>query len=101
MNAKNQKIVIIGAPGSGKTTLIELLIQKGARMAGPGEFSLRAFMNGKMDLSQTEAIADLISSTSNSHLDTSLNVTFPLSTLIFKVLSSLLIEASFLIFEKS
>ena len=35
-------------------------------MAGPGEFSLRAFMNGKMDLSQTEAIADLISSTSKA-----------------------------------
>lgn len=46
--------------------ILELLIQKGARMAGPGEFSLRAFMNGKMDLSQTEAIADLISSTSSA-----------------------------------
>ncbi len=46
--------------------ILKLLIQKGARMAGPGEFSLRAFMNGKMDLSQTEAIADLISSTSKA-----------------------------------
>jgi tRNA modification GTPase len=46
--------------------ILELLIQKGARMAGSGEFSLRAFMNGKMDLSQTEAIADLISSTSKA-----------------------------------
>jgi tRNA modification GTPase len=46
--------------------ILELLIQKGARMAGPGEFSLRTFMNGKMDLSQTEAIADLISSTSKA-----------------------------------
>lgn len=46
--------------------ILKLLIQKGARMAGPGEFSLRTFMNGKMDLSQTEAIADLISSTSKA-----------------------------------
>jgi tRNA modification GTPase len=46
--------------------ILELLIHQGARMAGPGEFSLRAFMNGKMDLSQTEAIADLISSTSKA-----------------------------------
>lgn len=46
--------------------ILEVLIDKGARMAGPGEFSLRAFMNGKMDLSQTEAIADLISSSSKA-----------------------------------
>ena len=46
--------------------ILELLIAKGARMAGPGEFSLRAFMNGKMDLSQTEAIADLISANSKA-----------------------------------
>ena len=46
--------------------IIELLIENGARMAKPGEFSMRAFMNGKMDLSQTEAIADLISSTSKA-----------------------------------
>lgn len=41
--------------------IINLLLTKGARLAKPGEFSMRAFMNGKMDLSQTEAIADLIS----------------------------------------
>ncbi len=34
--------------------ILRLLIQKGARLAGPGEFSLRAFLNKKMDLSQTE-----------------------------------------------
>jgi tRNA modification GTPase len=46
--------------------ILELLILNGARMAGPGEFSLRAFMNSKMDLSQTEAIADLISANSKA-----------------------------------
>ncbi len=42
--------------------IIKLLLSKGARMAEPGEFSKRAFLNGKMDLSQAEAVADLISS---------------------------------------
>ena len=37
--------------------ILNLLIEKGVRMAQPGEFSMRAFMNGKMDLSQTEAVA--------------------------------------------
>lgn len=46
--------------------ILELLLKKGARLAGPGEFSLRAFLNGKMDLSQTEAVADLIASTSEA-----------------------------------
>ncbi|EHG24833.1 tRNA modification GTPase TrmE [Alloprevotella rava F0323] len=47
---------------------IELLIQAGCAMAEPGEFTKRAFLNGKMDLSQAEAVADLItSSTKASH----------------------------------
>ena len=44
--------------------IIELFLEKGARLAQPGEFTLRAFLNGKMDLSQAEAVADLIASTS-------------------------------------
>ena len=40
--------------------VLELLIDNGCRMARPGEFSMRAFLNGKMDLSQAEAVADLI-----------------------------------------
>jgi len=43
------------------TQLVELLIRSGARLAEPGEFTLRAFLNGRIDLSQAEAIADLIS----------------------------------------
>ena len=46
--------------------LIQLFIKNGARMAEPGEFTLRAFLNGQMDLSQAEAVADLIASTSES-----------------------------------
>ena len=43
--------------------ILELLLKSGARMARPGEFTQRAFLNGKMDLSQAEAVADLIYST--------------------------------------
>jgi len=42
--------------------VLELLVQNGCRMANPGEFTQRAFLNGKMDLSQAEAVADLIAS---------------------------------------
>ena len=42
--------------------IIQLFIQEGIRPAQPGEFTLRAFVNGKMDLSQAEAVADLIAS---------------------------------------
>ena len=46
--------------------VLELLIQHGCRMANPGEYTLRAFLNGKMDLSQAEAVADLIASTNKA-----------------------------------
>lgn len=46
--------------------ILQLLIKEGARMARPGEFTQRAFLNGKMDLSQAEAVADLIFSTNAS-----------------------------------
>ena len=46
--------------------VIELLIQNGCRMARPGEFTQRAYLNGKMDLSQAEAVADLIASTNQA-----------------------------------
>ncbi len=42
--------------------IIQLFLRNGCRMASAGEFTLRAFLNGKMDLSQAEAVADLISS---------------------------------------
>lgn len=46
--------------------VLQLLIKNGCRMAQPGEFTQRAFLNGKMDLSQAEAVADLIASSSAS-----------------------------------
>ena len=44
--------------------VMQLLVRQGCRTAGPGEFTQRAFLNGKMDLSQAEAVADLIASSS-------------------------------------
>ena len=46
--------------------VLELLIQQGCRMANPGEFTQRAYLNGKMDLTQAEAVADLIASTNQA-----------------------------------
>ena len=47
-------------------TILELLVQNNVRMAQPGEFTQRAFMNGKLDLAQAEAVADLIASESKA-----------------------------------
>jgi len=46
--------------------IIQLFLRKGCRIANPGEFTLRAFLNGKLDLSQAEAVADLIASDSEA-----------------------------------
>lgn len=46
--------------------LIRLFVSKGARPAKPGEFTMRAFLNGQLDLSQAEAVADLIASSSEA-----------------------------------
>ena len=46
--------------------VLELLVQAGCRMANPGEFTQRAYLNGKLDLSQAEAVADLIASTNKA-----------------------------------
>ena len=47
-------------------TILSLLVEKGCLMAQPGEFTQRAFLNGKMDLTQAEAVADLIASSNAS-----------------------------------
>ena len=46
--------------------VLELLIANGCRMAEPGEYTMRAYLNGKLDLSQAEAVADLIASTNSA-----------------------------------
>ena len=48
------------------TEIVDLFLNVGARYAEPGEFTKRAFMNGKMDLAQAEAVADIISSTTST-----------------------------------
>lgn len=54
-------------------TILMLLIKSGARLAGPGEFTRRAFLNGKMDLTQAEAIADIIDARSRYGLKIAVN----------------------------
>ena len=53
--------------------ILRLLCDAGARMAEPGEFTRRAFVNGKMDLAQAEAVADVISSSSSASLKVAMN----------------------------
>src|SRR5690554_2909776 len=52
--------------------VLEILLQNGARLAGPGEFSKRAFLNGRIDLSQAEGIIDIINSKTGKGLDLAL-----------------------------
>ena len=52
-----------------KQQVIELLLRNGARIANHGEYTLRAFMNGKLDLSQAEAVSDLIATNSKASHD--------------------------------
>lgn len=53
--------------------ILTLLISKGARMAKPGEFTMRAFLNGKMDLTQAEAVADLIAAQTQASHDVAMH----------------------------
>lgn len=61
-----EDVVEISCHGSTyiQQSILQLLISKGASLAQPGEFTQRAFLNGKMDLSQAESVADLIASSS-------------------------------------
>ncbi|MBU8892290.1 MAG: tRNA uridine-5-carboxymethylaminomethyl(34) synthesis GTPase MnmE [Bacteroidales bacterium] len=61
-----EDIVEISCHGSEfvQQQILQLFIKNGARLAKPGEYTMRAFLNGKMDLSQAEAVADLIASSS-------------------------------------
>lgn len=63
-----ENVVEISCHGSNYIieSIIKLLIKNGARAAKPGEFTLRAFLNGQLDLSQAEAVADLIASNSKA-----------------------------------
>ena len=52
--------------------ILDLLIREGARHAEPGEFTKRAFLNGKIDLTQAEAVLDLIKAKSERALQTAI-----------------------------
>lgn len=70
-----EDVVEIGCHGSVyiQQRILQVLISHGARMARPGEFTQRAFLNGKMDLSQAEAVADLIASTNRTSQKVAIN----------------------------
>lgn len=69
-----ENIIEISCHGSPflQQKIIEAIIEKGARLAKPGEFTLRAFLHGKLDLAQAEAVADLIASNSEAAKNTAL-----------------------------
>ncbi|WP_428331530.1 tRNA uridine-5-carboxymethylaminomethyl(34) synthesis GTPase MnmE [Mucilaginibacter sp.] len=70
-----ENVVEISCHGSNYIieSILKLLIKKGARSAKAGEFTLRAFLNGQLDLSQAEAVADLIASNSKASQQVALN----------------------------
>ena len=70
-----ENVVEISCHGSTyiQQEILQLFIRKGAKPAQPGEFTLRAFLNKKMDLSQAEAVADLIASESKAAHEVALN----------------------------
>ena len=67
-SATGENIVEISCHGGDFATqlILDTVLQSGARMAEPGEFTLRAFLNGKMDLTQAEAVADIIHASSTA-----------------------------------
>ena len=76
-----EDVVEISAHGGTfvSSRILGLVLDHGARLAEPGEFTRRAFMNGRIDLSQAEAVADLISAASDKALQAAimqLKVTF-------------------------
>lgn len=83
--------------------ILQLLIEHGCRLADPGEYTRRAYLNGKMDLNQAEAVADLIASTNRTSHQLALNqmkghVTNELETLraqLLKLTSLLELELDF------
>jgi len=70
-----ENVVEISCHGSNYIieSIIKLLVKKGARLAKAGEFTLRAFLNGQLDLSQAEAVADLIAANSKASQQVALN----------------------------
>lgn len=72
--------------------ILELLVEKGARLAEPGEFTRRAFLNGRIDLAQAEAVLDIIQAKSDMALKNSLEQLQGMLSVVFRGLRSRLIE---------
>ena len=70
-----EDIIEINSHGSIATTnkILELLLEKGARLAEPGEFTKRAFLNGRIDLTQAESIMDLIEAKTDNQRKLAIN----------------------------
>lgn len=77
--------------------VLELVLEKGARLAEPGEFTKRAFLNGRMDLSQAEAVMDVIHSQSELALSSSMEqLTGKLTSVIRDLREQILYEVAFI-----
>ena len=92
---------VVEISGHGSPFVLEKVIQAciraGARMAKPGEYTLRAFLNGKLDLTQAEAVADLIASNTEAGRKTALNTMRGGFSHILKQLREQLIKFSALV----
>jgi tRNA modification GTPase len=92
---------VIEISGHGSPYILEKIIkaitEQGARLAKPGEFTQRAFLNGKLDLTQAEAVADLISSNTEASRKTALQNVRGGFTLVLKQLRDELLSFSALI----
>jgi tRNA modification GTPase len=74
------------------SNILDIVLQAGARLAKPGEFTLRAFLNGRIDLTQAEAIVDLINATSDKSVRLAINQLGGGFTQRIEVIRSALIE---------
>lgn len=77
--------------------LLRLCIEQGAQLAGPGEFTKRAFLNGKLDLSEAEGVMDLISAQNDCAMRVALSARDgALSTVLKNIVENLLLHAAHL-----
>jgi tRNA modification GTPase len=94
-----EDVIEISCHGSAyvQEQVIQAVIDRGARLAKPGEFTQRAFLNGKLDLTQAEAVADLIASNTSASQKTALHNMRGKFSEILKALREQLIQFSSLI----
>jgi tRNA modification GTPase len=94
-----EDVIEIGCHGSPyiQQQIVQACVRKGARIAKPGEFTQRAFLKGKLDLTQAEAVADLIASNTAASQKTALNNIRGGFSIILKALREQLISFSALI----